>query len=125
MVLKNTVLKKYILFQGNLASEAVQGPSLALQGIHHIQGSDSLTTSMLSVGHSIADDILQEDLQDSTGLLIDQTADALDTSTTSQTANSRFGDTLDVITKDLAVTFSTSLSQTLASFTTSRHLQFK
>jgi hypothetical protein len=77
---------------------------------------------MLCIGHSVTNDILQEDLQDSTGLLINQTTDTLDTSTASQTANSRLGDTLDVITKDLAVTLSTSLSQTLASLATSRHL---
>jgi hypothetical protein len=41
----------------NLASEAVQGPSLALQCIDHIQGCDRLTTSMLSIGHSPGCDI--------------------------------------------------------------------
>ena len=45
-----------------LASKAVKGPALPLQGIHHIHGSDSFPLGMLGVGDRITDDILQEDL---------------------------------------------------------------
>ena len=45
-----------------LAAEAVQGPALPLQGIHHIKGGDSLAPGVLGVGHCIPDDILQEHL---------------------------------------------------------------
>ena len=56
---------------------------------------------MLSVGNGVADNVLQEDLEDTTGLLVDQTRDTLDTTTASQTADGGLGDTLDVITKNL------------------------
>ena len=72
-----------------LTSKAIEGASLPLESIDHIKGSDGLTTSMLSVGDSITDDVLKEDLEDSPGLLIDEARDTLDTTTTSETANSR------------------------------------
>ena len=40
--------------------------------------------------------------------------DTLDTSTTSKTSDSRLCDTLDVVTKNLAVTLGSTLSETLA-----------
>merc|ERR1712137_818453 len=36
---------------GCLAAEAVQGAALALQGVHHVHGSDGLAASVLGVGH--------------------------------------------------------------------------
>jgi hypothetical protein len=42
--------------------------------------------------------------------------DTLDTTTTSQTSDGRLCDTLDVVTKNLAVTFRTTLAKTLATF---------
>ena len=74
--------------------------------------------------------VLKEDLEDTTGLLVDETGDTLDTATAGQTTDSGLGDTwstaqpeqprdcewrrtLDVVTKNLAVTLSTALSETL------------
>ena len=67
--------------------------------------------SYLRIGHTVTNDILKEDLQDSTGLFIDQSTDALDSTTASKTANGGLGNTLDVITKDLAMALSTTLSE--------------
>ena len=47
----------------DLASEAVQGAALALESVYHVKSSDSLAAGVLSVGHSVTDDILKEDLQ--------------------------------------------------------------
>ena len=46
-----------------LSAKAVQSPSLPLEGIHHVHGSDSLPLGMFSVGDRIPDHILQEDLK--------------------------------------------------------------
>ena len=105
----------------NLSSETVKGLSLTLQGVDDIHGGDSLTAGVLSVGNRVTDDVLKEDLEDTTGLLVDETGDTLDTTTTSETADSGLGDTLDVIAKDLAVTLGASLSETFASFSSSGH----
>jgi hypothetical protein len=106
----------------NLSSETVKGLSLTLQGVDDIHGGDSLTAGVLSVGNRVTDDVLKEDLEDTTGLFVDETGDTLDTTTTSETADSGLGDTLDVIAKDLAVTLGTSLSETFGSFSSSGHV---
>ena len=77
---------------------------------------------MFSVGDSITDDVLKEDLEDSTGLLIDEARDTLDTSTASQSADGGLGDTLDVITQYFAMTLGASFAESFASFTTSGHV---
>jgi hypothetical protein len=45
---------------------------------------------MLSVCDRVTDDVLQENLENTTGLLIDKTGDTFHTSTTSETANSLY-----------------------------------
>ena len=78
--------------------------------------------------------VLEEDFEDTTGLLVDETRDTLDTATAGKTTNSGLGNTcqvtiplstgigiatkepghtLNVITKNLAMTLSTTLSETL------------
>jgi hypothetical protein len=57
--------------------------------------------------------ILKEDLENTTGFLVDETRDTLHTTTTCETTNGRLGDTLNVITKNLAVTLGTTLSEAL------------
>ena len=42
---------------------------------------------MLSVGDGVTNDILQEDLEDTTSLLVDETRDTLDTATAGKTAD--------------------------------------
>jgi hypothetical protein len=58
---------------------------------------------VLGVRDSITHNVLQEDLEHTTGLLIDQAADALDTTTTGQTPDGGLGDALDVVTQNLPV----------------------
>ena len=56
----------------SLTSESVEGASLPLEGIDHIHGGDGLPLGVLSVGDGVPDDVLKENLKDSTGLLVDQ-----------------------------------------------------
>ena len=108
----------------SLTSKSIEGTSLSLEGIDDIHSGDSLPLGVFGVGDGVTDDVLKEDLEDTTGLLVDQARDTLDTTTTRQTANSGLGDTLDVITQDFAMTLSASLSESFASFTTSSHVEF-
>ena len=101
--------------------EAVQGAALALESVHHIKGGDGLAASVLGVGDGITDDVLQEHLEHTTGLLVDEARDALDTATASQTADGGLGDALDVVAQHLSVALSAALSESLSSFSTSRH----
>ena len=102
-----------------LTAESVQSTALAFQSVDDIHGCDGLPLGVLGVGDGITDDILQEYLQHTTGLFVDQARDTLDTTTTSKTADGWLGDALDVITKYLPVTLSATLSESLSSFTTS------
>ena len=104
-----------------LTSESVQGTSLALEGVDNVHGGDGLPLGVLSVGDGVPDNVLKEDLQNSTGLLVDESGDTLDSTSASQTTDSGLGDSLDVITQDLSVTLGASLSESFASFSSACH----
>jgi hypothetical protein len=56
---------------------------------------------VFGVGDGITDDRLEERLEDTAGLFVDHGRNTLDTATTSETADGRLGDTLDVVAQDL------------------------
>lgn len=105
-----------------LSAESVQSAALAFQSVDDVHGGDGLSLGVLGVGDCITDDVLKEDLEDTAGLLVDQTRDALDTTSTSQSTDGWLCDALDVITKYFSVTLGASLSQSFASFASSRHV---
>ena len=106
----------------NLTAESVEGTSLALEGVDNVHGGDGLPLGVLGVGHGITDDVLKENLQNTTGLLVDEAGDTLDSTTTSKTTDGGLGDTLDVITKNLPVALGAPLSESLSSFAASSHV---
>ena len=108
---------------GCLTSETVQSATLALEGVDDIERSDGLALGVLSVGDSIANDVFEEDLEDTTGLLVNKARDTLDTTTTSETTDSGLRDTLDVVTKNFAMTLCASLSESFSSFSTASHVE--
>ena len=57
----------------DLSSETVQGTTLSLESVDYIESSHGLAASMLSVGDRITDHVLKEHLQNTSGLLVDQT----------------------------------------------------
>jgi hypothetical protein len=107
---------------GCLASETVQGAALTLEGVDDVHGGHGLSAGVLGVGHGVADDALKEHLEDTSGLLVDEAGDALDTSSACKTADGGLGDALDVVTENLAVTLGASLAESLSSFSSSRHV---
>ena len=119
---KPVVENKKKKLRGCLTAETVQSASLALQGVDNVHGSDGLSLGMFGVGNSVTDHVLQENLENTAGLFVDETGDTLHTTTASQTTDGGLGDPLDVVTKDFPVALSASLSETLASFSTSRHV---
>ena len=105
-----------------LASKSIESASLSLESVHHIHGGDGLPLGMFGVGDSISDDILEEHLEDPSGLLIDEPRDPLDSSPPCQSPDGRLGDTLDVVPQHLPMPLGAPLAQTLASFATSGHV---
>ena len=120
MALKRAVLVN-ALVAGLLATEAVQGAALPFQCIHDVHGSDCFSLGVLAVSHRVPDDVFQENLENTSALLVDETGDSLDSSSASQTPDGGFSDALDVVAQNFAVAFSTPLAESFASFTTSRH----
>ena len=66
---------------------------MTLEGVDDVEGSDSLALGVLGVCDGITDDTLEEGLEHTAGLLVDHGRDTLDTTTTSETADSGLGDT--------------------------------
>ena len=77
-----------------LATEAVEGTPLPLEGVHHVHGSDGLPLGVLGVSDGVADDVLEEDLKDSPGLLVDEAGDPLDAAPPGQAPDGGLGDAL-------------------------------
>ena len=78
---------------------------------------------VLCVGHSVADHVLKEHLEDAAGLLVDEAGDTLHATAASETADGGLGNALDVIAEHLAVALGASLAKALASLATSRHVE--
>ena len=93
-----------------LSTESVKGLSLSLEGVDNVHGSDGLTAGVLSVGYTVTDDVLKKYLKDSTSLLVDESWNTLDTTTTGETADSGLSDSLDIITKYLTMTLRSPLT---------------
>ena len=54
-----------------LATEAVEGAALALEGVDDVHGGNRLAASVLGISDGVTDDIFEEDLEDATRLLVD------------------------------------------------------
>jgi len=114
---RRTVARKV----SDLATETVEGTALALESVDDIEGGDGLALGVLGVGDGITDDTLEEGLEDTTSLFVDHGRDTLNTTTTSETSDGGLGDTLDVVTKNLAVTLGSALAETLSALSASSH----
>jgi hypothetical protein len=73
----------------SLAAEAVERAALALERVHDVERRDGLAARVLRVRDAVADDVLEEDLEDAAGLLVDEARDALHAATASQAADRR------------------------------------
>ena len=124
MAPKGAVVLKAVLIRC-LTAKTVQSASLAFERVHHVHGGDSLPLGVFGVRHSITDHILKKNFENTTSLFVDQTRDSLNTTTASETTDGRFGDALDVVTKDLTMTLGASFSKTLSSFTATRHVEYR
>ncbi|URE49379.1 hypothetical protein MUK42_14190 [Musa troglodytarum] len=103
------------------ASEPVEGATLALERVDDVHGGDSLAAGVLGVGDGITDDVLEKDLEDAAGLLIDETGDSLHATTAGETTDRRLGDPLDVVAEHLAVALRAAFAEPLASLTATGH----
>ena len=109
-----------------LSTEAVESASLTLECVDDVERCDGLALGVFCVCDGVTDDGFEEGLEDATSFFVDHGRDTLegnvrqessggldvtylDTATTSETTNSRLGDALDVVSKDLAMTLGSAL----------------
>ena len=68
---------------------------MSLEGIDDIEGGDGLSLGVLGVGNGVLDNVLEELSEDNSGLVIDEGADSLDTTSSGESSDSWLGDTKD------------------------------
>jgi hypothetical protein len=56
--------------------ETVQSLALSLESVDNVEGSDSLSLGVFSVGDRVLDDTFKEDLEHTSGLFVNQTGDS-------------------------------------------------
>lgn len=103
------------------AAEAVEGATLPLERVHDIHRGDGLALGVLCVRHSVADDILEENLENTAGLFVDEPRDSLHAASARKTTDSWLGDSLDVVSQNFAMTLGSSLSEPFSSLAATRH----
>ena len=105
-----------------LATESVDGSALSLEGVDDVKGSHGLSSGVLGVSHGVTNDVLEERLDNSSGLLVHESRDSLDSTSASKTTDGGLGDSLNVVGEGLAETLGTALSESLTSFSSSGHV---
>ena len=113
----------FFKFSRNFLSIAsVEGTSFPLQSADDIHGSDGSPFCVLGVGDCFTNDVLKENLKNTTGLVVDESRHTFHSTATGKTTNSLFGsNTFNVITKNFSVTFGTTFLQYISSFAPSCH----
>ncbi|XP_011887009.1 PREDICTED: uncharacterized protein LOC105572717 [Cercocebus atys] len=124
-VIEESCIRSRFHFIATATDLGVRGnsASLALERVNHIHGSDSLALGVLRIGHGVPDHVLQKNLENTSGLLVNQTGDPFNPTTPSKAPNSRLSDALDVIPQHFPVALGASLTQTFAAFAATRHSQ--
>merc|ERR1711977_168202 len=105
----------------SLGTETVERAALALESVDDVERRDRLALGVLRVRDRVADHAFKEELEYTTSLVVDQTRDTLNTTTTGETTDSGLGDTLDVVAQNLAVALGTTLAETFTTLSTTRH----
>ena len=91
---------------------------MSLEGIDDIEGGDGLSLGVLGVGNGVLDNVLEEASEDNSGLVIDEGADSLDSTSSGESSDGWLGDTEDGVLDGLGgESLGSSLSADLTEFT--------
>ena len=104
--------------------ESVEGTSLSLEGVDHIECGDGLSLSVVAVRDRVSHHVLQKCLEDRSRFFVDQSRHSLDSASSRQSADGRLGHSLHGVLRLLAVSLGAALSESFASFATSGHIEF-
>jgi len=99
------------------ASETVEGSSLSLKSVDDVEGGDGLSLGVLGVGDGVTDDVLEETSEDNSGLVVDERADSLDTTSSGESSDGWLGDSEDGLLDSLgSVSLGTLFAGDLSEF---------
>ena len=91
---------------------------MSLEGVDDIEGGDGLSLGVFGVGDGVLDNVLEELSEDNSGLVIDEGADSLHTTSSGESSDGWLGDTKDGFLDSLgSVSFSSSFTGDLSEFT--------
>ena len=68
---------------------------MSLESIDDIEGGDGLSLGVFGVGDGILDNVFEEASEDNSGLVIDERADSLDSTSSGKSSDGWLGDTED------------------------------
>merc|ERR1719498_1405876 len=103
-------------------TETVEGSALSLEGVDNVHSGDSSSSGVLSVGDSVSDDLLKEGSEDSSGVVIDERGDSLDTTSSTESSDGWSGDTVNGGFS--GVSLATVFTDTFHSFSFAWHFLF-
>ena len=90
---------------------------MSLEGVDDIESGDSLSLGVLGVSNGVLDNVLEEASENNSGLVIDERADSLDTTSSGKSSDGWLGDTEDGILDGFgSESLSSSLSSDLSEF---------
>ena len=85
---------------------------MSLESVDDVESGDGLSLGVFGVGDGVLDNVLEELSEDNSGLVIDEGADSLDTTSSGESSDSWLGDTEDGVLDGLG---GESLGSTLSS----------
>ena len=68
---------------------------MSLESVDNVEGGDGLSLGVFGIGDGVLDNVLEELSEDNSGLVIDEGADSLDTTSSGESSDGRLGDTED------------------------------
>ena len=84
------------------SSETVESSTLSLEGIDDVESGDGLSLGVFSVGDGVSDDVLEEVSEDDSGLVVDEAADSLDSTSSGESSDGWLGDSHDGVLNGLS-----------------------
>ena len=120
LAIVNLIMKKSRRSQS--VTETVESSTLSLEGVDDIHSGDSFSSGVFGVSDGISDNLFEERSENSSGVIIDERGDSLDTTSSTESSDSWFGDTVNSGSSGLSgVSLATMFANTFHSFAFSDH----
>ena len=76
-------------------SETIKSSALSLKSIYNVHSGDCLSSGVLGVCNCISDNLFKEGSEDSSGVVVDEAGDSFNTTSSAESSDCWFSDTID------------------------------